>query len=234
MTKKAKKVLYAAYTPVQVLALSLDIYNRLGFVRSNEGYWNADDEFVNDSKTELNTALAAQKQPTTDQLNEAQAISDKFNGRFMMKKLTDSINSFEQGVADSLDADKEFTPFQIAIIASIPNMNQVDLKRQEVADRLEQVQFKSKHFGELKSRYDIEVEIVDCKFIQRTGVYIITSLLDDNIIKFWWRDQPDINDIIKGRKLRIRATVNKHEYGRFTKTQETMVNRVKILQMETI
>ena len=59
---------------------------------------------------------------------------------------------------------------------------------------------------------------------------MITTLeKNKNIVKFWWRDQPDISDIIEGKTIRIRGTVNRHEQGKYTSAKETMMNRVKIV-----
>lgn len=234
-TKQDLLVAISEYTPVQALALALTVYEKHGFVRSNEGYNVYDDDgvfshVVNDSKTQVMNLMKAGEQPDAEKLAEAEAIKEKFEAKFMMKKLTNSLSDFENNVAKAFAAGNELTSFQVAIIASIPNMNKIDEKRTAVENRLEEVQFTSEFFGELRHRYDIETEVIDCKYIQNSGVYMITTIHNNkDIIKFWWRDQPDINDIIEGKKLRIRGTVNRHETGRYTKAKETMFNRVKIL-----
>ena len=92
------------------------------------------------------------------------------------------------------------------------------------------MRFDSEYFGEVKQRYDIEVEVMDVKFIQSSAVYMITTVYNKkDIIKFWWRDQPDLTDIIDGRVINIRGTVNRHEVGKYTQAKETMLNRVKII-----
>ena len=71
---------------------------------------------------------------------------------------------------------------------------------------------------------------MDVKFIQTSNIYMITTVYaKKDLIKFWWRDQPDISSIINGKNIKIRATVNKHELSKYTNAKETMVNRVKIL-----
>ena len=60
-----------------------------------------------------------------------------------------------------------------------------------------------------------------------TGVYA-----GKDLIKFWWRDQPDVSDIITGKTVGIRGTVNKHENSRYTGAKETMLNRVKITNIK--
>ena len=108
-------------------------------------------------------------------------------------------------------------------------MNNVDIKRKKITDRIESVRFDSEFIGELRKRYDLTIEVLDVKFIQSTGVYMITGLhKNKNIIKFWWRDQPDISDLINGKTVTLRGTVNKHEDSKYSNAKETMFNRVKI------
>ena len=88
------------------------------------------------------------------------------------------------------------------------------------------------YFGTRGKRYDINVKVLDVKFIQTSDVYMITTVYaEKDIVKFWWRDQPDISDIINGKTIKIRGTVNKHELSKYTNAKETMVNRVKILEI---
>ena len=217
----------------KVLALSIMVYETFGFVRSNQGYYKELEDGtmvkVNDSKTELLNLIENNIEPSADQVKMSEAIIDKFNQRYMVKKLSGGLNSFEQNVANAFSTDNLST-FDIAILASIPNMNEIDQKRKEVEDKLEEVRFTSQFFGNVRDRYEVMVEVLDCKYIQSSGVYMITTLREQrDIIKFWWRDQPDVSDIIEGKTIMIRGTVNRHEKGRYTNAQETMLNRVKIL-----
>ena len=92
-----------------------------------------------------------------------------------------------------------------------------------------QLKHSSQFFGNKGTRYDINVQIIDVKYIQTSSVYMITGVYaGKDIIKFWWRDQPDLSDIITGKTVRIRGTVNKHENSKYTGAKETMLNRVKI------
>ena len=234
MPKNQKQPHFDNYTSVDVLALSIRTYNTQGFIRSGEGYTEYNDKgdavrTINDNKTEVTHLMIMGERPTDEELVSAKEIMDKFNGKFMLKKLTGGLTSFEQNVHKAFSED--ITKFGISIIASIPHMNQVDKKRQAVTDRLESVRFESEYFGELRLRYDISVEVIDVKFIQSSGVYMITSLFNNrDIVKFWWRDQPDISDIIDGKTIKIRGTVNKHENSKYTKAKATMLNRIKIME----
>ena len=90
----------------------------------------------------------------------------------------------------------------------------------------------SQYFGTKKKRYDMNVQVLDVKYIQTSDIYMITTIYaKKDIIKFWWRDQPDISDIIADKTIKIRATINKHELSKYSNAKETMVNRVKLLEI---
>jgi len=220
------------YDALKVLGLSFMVYDDQGFIRSGEGYTKyVEDEPVQvlDNKTIVTSMIIQGIMPSEKYLVLAKETMDKFNGKFMLKKLTGGLTSFENSVSKAFS--EELTKFNVSVIASIPHMNKVDIKRLEVENRLESVRFDSEYLGEMRQRYDIEVEVVDVKFIQSSGVYMITSLYKNkDIIKFWWRDQPDISDIIDGKTIKIRGTVNKHENSKYSKAKETMLNRVKIME----
>lgn len=234
MRKNQKNSFLKDYNPQAVLAFAVDVYKQQGFVRSNEGYAVFDDEgnqtgFVNDNKTCIIHLMESKAQPSDQSLDVAKKIIEKFNGKLMVKKLTGKLTSFEKSVSDSFV--NELSPFTVAVIASIPHMNEVDKKRSAIDDKLEQLKFTSEYFGEPKQRYDIEVEVLDVKFIQSSGIYMITTIYGDkHVIKFWWRDQPDLSDLIDGKRIHIRGTVNRHEIGKYSGCQETLMNRVKILK----
>jgi len=79
------------------------------------------------------------------------------------------------------------------------------------------------------TRYDIDVDVLDVKYIQSSDVFMITTVYNkENIIKFWWREQPDISDIINEKTISIRGTVKAHELSKFSGAKETLINRVKI------
>lgn len=234
MAKNAKQIPNIEnYKAVDVLALAIDVYKQQGFIRSGEGYSKIqDDDSVietKDNKTLVLDAIKENMKAVDSSQNEAQTIMDKFNGRFMLKKLQGGLTNFEKSVSESF-----LTPilnnFNVSVIASIPHMNEIDKKRQVIRDKIEDLRFKSEFFGELRKRYDLTVDVLDVKFIQSTGVYMITAVREDkDIIKFWWRDQPDISDIIDGKTINIRGTVHKHEDSKYSNAKETMVNRVKII-----
>lgn len=222
-------------TPETALALALEIYDQQGFIRSGDGFYKQSQDgptvYVYDNKTILIKMLVEQAQPSEENLAKAKTIINDINGKFMIKKLTNNMNSFETAMAEAFAAQFVSTKYRLAVIASVPHMATVDAKRQQVEAILESVQFISKHVGEVKERYDLEVEVVDVKYIQSTGVFMITTLHQGaDIVKFWWREQPDLTDMLQtGQRIRVRGTVIRHEHNRQNKAAETMINRVKLV-----
>lgn len=217
---------------VDIIAASIIVYNDQGFIKSGYGHVEYDDEGnvireVKDNKSMINDMLAKGVSFTDEQITQANELADSINGKMMLKKLTGQLNNFEANVVKALSD----TPnnFAVSIIASLPHSIAIDKKREAVNDRMAQLKHSSQFFGNKGTRYDINVQIIDVKYIQTSSVYMITGVYaGKDIIKFWWRDQPDLSDIITGKTVRIRGTVNKHENSKYTGAKETMLNRVKI------
>jgi hypothetical protein len=234
-SKKSEVKLLDRTSPVTALALALAVYQNQGFVRSGDGFYSRDEQgnsvYTADNKTVLAKMLADGVQPDTTNLETAQGIIDNINGKLMLKKLTTSLSSFETAMVGSLSGVTVGSMYNLAVIASMPQMANTDQRRQMVESRLESVQFTSQHVGKIKQRHDLMVEVIDVKYIQSTGVFMITTLHDEqNVVKFWWRDQPDLADVLKpGAKVNIRGTVIRHDVDRQNRMAETMINRVKVV-----
>ena len=237
VSKKETAIEVGKCSPVHILALAIETHEKQGFIRSGEGYTEyGEDHNIKsihfDNKTMVIQDILDGKKPSAISYDNAQTIIDKFEAKFVMKKLTTGLNNFEEGVVNSFQSKNKLSIFNVAVLASIPNMNLIDVKRKNIEDKLDAVRFTSKHFGVPKERYELSVLVLDSKYIQKSAVYMITTLYNgSDIIKFWWRDQPDISDIINGKTIQIRATVNKHELSKYTNAKETMVNRVKIIKI---
>lgn len=227
-----KKNIFENYTPAEVLALAVMVHKKQGFIKSGYGYtaYNELNEIyeIKDNKSVIIDMIADGVRPCQEDIDEANEYIDNINGRLMLKKMAGTMNSFESGLVSAIE--KDVTNFHVSIIASIPNSIEVDRKRAIVDQRLEELKPVSEFVGNRGQRFDLDVEVLDCKFIQTSGVFMITTVhKNKDIIKFWWRDQPDISDIIAGKTITIRGTVNKHETNKYAyNIKETMLNRVSV------
>jgi hypothetical protein len=231
-----KQNVFKNVTTLDVMCASIEVYKSQGFIKSGHGYTdNKDPENpinIDDNKTMINSLLLSKNLKFSEQtVEEANNLINSINGKLMLKKMTNTLNNFETNVVKAL-SEADVNKFSISIIASLPHSVGVDKKREEVADRMSSLKHSSQYFGTKGKRFDIDVQVLDVKFIQTSNVYMISSCYaEKDIVKFWWRDQPDISDIIANKTIKIRATVNKHELSKYTGAKETMVNRVKILSI---
>jgi len=228
------KTPWPSITVVDVMAAAIQVHESQGFIRSGQGYIDHSDPenpvTIEDNKTKIVDIIEDPKMLfTQDQYEKANELINTINGKLMIKKMTNNLNSFESNVVNSL-SESNINKFTVSIIASLPHSVNIDKKREEVQDKLSTLKHSSQYFGDRGKRYDMAVEVMDVKFIQTSNIYMITTVYaKKDLIKFWWRDQPDIGNIINGKNIKIRATVNKHELSKYTNAKETMVNRVKIL-----
>ena len=237
LESQMKKTPWPSITVVDVMCAAVLVYKDQGFVRSGQGYTDTDTQTGNpieiqDNKTCIVDILEDPKMSfSEEEITYANNLMDTINGKLMIKKMTNNLNNFEQNVAKAL-ADPEVNKFAVSIIASLPHSVVIDKKREAVEDKMSALKHSSMYFGNRGKRYDINVKVLDVKFIQTSDVYMITTIYaEKDIIKFWWRDQPDISDIISDKTIKIRGTVNKHELSKYSNAKETLVNRVKILQI---
>jgi hypothetical protein len=237
LESQMKKTPWPTVTVSDVMCAAVLVYKDQGFVRSGQGYIDTSPKDgnsieVRDNKTCIIDILEDPKMSFTEEESKyANDLIDSINGKLMIKKMTNSLNNFEQNVAKAL-SDPQVNNFAVSIIASLPHSVEIDKKREIVEDKMSALKHSSMYFGTRGKRYDINVKVLDVKFIQTSDVYMITTVYaEKDIVKFWWRDQPDISDIINGKTIKIRGTVNKHELSKYTNAKETMVNRVKILEI---
>lgn len=225
------------YPVVTMMAAANEIFSRQGFIRSGQGYTkmtsdDGDPEIVQDNRTALLELVDSGYDFSQQQISKAQEMIDTLSGKMMLKKMTGSLTTFDQNIVKILADLEDTNNFGRSIIASLPHGFNVDRKREAVNDRMGKLKHSSTFMGEKSSRYDMVVEILDSKYIQSSDIYMITCIYaGKDIIKFWWRDQPDLSDIIHGKHIKIRGTVIKHEFSKYSNAKETMLNRVKVVEI---
>ena len=220
------------YTVLDALAFAIEIHEQQGFVKSGHGTVRIADDGeteirIFDNKTCILEKIKSEKIPESKYMDQAKEMLDRINGKLMLKKLTSSSNSFENSLIKALNED--LNKFAVSLIASMPNSIVIDQKREILNDKMSKIKHTSQYFGKKGTRYDIDVDVLDVKYIQSSDVFMITTVYNkENIIKFWWREQPDISDIINEKTISIRGTVKAHELSKFSGAKETLINRVKI------
>ena len=225
------KSIYEDYSPVSALAIALEVYDLQGFIRSGDGYTKFDENLephrIEDNKTEAINRIRDGYKPHEKSLALAKDHIDRINGRLMFKKMAGGLSSFENSLSKAVN--DPLGNYNVSILASVPHSAKIDAQREQLEERLAILRHHSQLYGQKCQRYDLDLEVLDAKYIQSREVYMITTLYKGcDIIKFWWRDHPDLCDLISGKTINVRGTVNRHETNKYNQAKETIINRVKI------
>ncbi len=224
----------AQYNTRQVLELAIEVDKAQGFIKSGYGYFDREsDKRVDDNKTTILNMIEG----TTDLMEigeeskaQADTIVDSFKQELIAKKLSSTINDFEQNVLNSL-GNETVEKFGVAVLASLPNSFRVLQKRQGLDDFFDTHRKSSEFVGKIGERLRFPCFIKDVKFIAKYNIHLVTCLTkENNIVKFFFNREPDIQGIIEGKDVILTGKVKTHDISKFSNCKETVFNYVKIEQ----
>ena len=224
----------AQYNTRQVLELAIEVDKAQGFIKSGYGYFDREaDKRVDDNKTTILNMLegtADLMEISEESKAQADDIVDSFKQELIAKKLSSTINDFEQNVLQSLGNDT-VEKFGVAVLASLPNSFRVLQKRQGLDDFFDTHRKSSEFVGKIGERLRFPCFIKDVKFIAKYNIHLVTCLTkENNIVKFFFNREPDIQGIIEGKDVILTGKVKTHDISKFSNCKETVFNYVKIEQ----
>ena len=224
----------AQYNTRQVLELAIEVDKAQGFIKSGYGYFDHEaDKRVDDNKTTiLNMLEGTSDLMEISEESKAQAndIVESFQQELIAKKLSSTINDFEQNVLQSL-GNETVEKFGVAVLASLPNSFRVLQKRQGLDDFFDAHRKSSEFVGKIGERLRFPCFIKDVKFIAKYNIHLVTCLTkENNIVKFFFNREPDIQGIIEGKDVVLTGKVKTHDISKFSNCKETVFNYVKIEQ----
>lgn len=141
------------------------------------------------------------------------------------KALMGKLNDFESNVLKFVDVENfeedKNAAYHFAIVCSLPASYERSIKRENVDARIRDAN--SKHFGNVKERLNLDIEIIRRVFSDKWGTFFLTAQViggehKGNIVFFSYR-----NGIDPGTCLRIAGTVKGHR-----DEGQTQLNRVKV------
>ena len=224
----------AQYNTRQVLELAIEVDKAQGFIKSGYGYFDREaDKRVDDNKTTILNMLegtADLMEISEESKAQADDIVDSFKQELIAKKLSSTINDFEQNVLQSL-GNETVEKFGVAVLASLPNSFRVLQKRQGLDDFFDTHRKSSEFVGKVGERLRFPCFIKDVKFIAKYNIHLVTCLTkENNIVKFFFNREPDIQGIIEGKDVMLTGKVKTHDISKFSNCKETVFNYVKIEQ----
>ena len=222
------------YNTRQVLELAIEVDKAQGFIKSGYGYFDREsDKQVNDNKTTILNMIDGVSDVMTiskDTVARADKIVDEFKQELIAKKLSSNINDFESNVLQNI-SNETVEKFGVAVLASLPNSFRVLQKRQGLDDFFDKYRKGSEFVGKIGERLRFPAHIKDVKFIAKYNIHLVTCLTNENnIVKFFFNREPDIQEIIEGKDVTLTGKVKTHDISKFSNCKETVFNYVKIEQ----
>lgn len=220
------------WTALEVLSLACAINREKGFTSvSKVTFAEPTDEARWTNKDILCYTLIQEIVPETFKvlikvkpcdLEEAEAII-KYYRRLSFGVLAENISDYLQRVFHVTQTEEvKFKDF--GVIASVPSVYEREVHAKEVMDQIKTT--KDEHIGIEGQTIDLNIVVLESKFIEKIGCWghlAITS--DDYLISFLNKNK------LLNRKdtARIRAKIKKHSEHWKSKTAETQLNYVKVV-----
>ena len=224
----------AQYNTRQVLELAIEVDKAQGFIKSGYGYFDQKaDKQVYDNKTAILNMLEGATELMSiskSSVEQADKIVDEFKQELIAKKLSGNINDFESNVLQSI-GNETVEKFGVAVLASLPNSFRVLEKRQGLDNFFDEHRKTSEFVGKIGERLRFPAHIKDVKFIAKYNIHLVTCLTNENnIVKFFFNREPDIQTLIEGKDVTLTGKVKTHDVSKFSNCKETVFNYVKIEQ----
>lgn len=222
------------YDIMDVLALAIAIDEAQGFIKSGYGYYNHQtDVEVLDNKNAIQRILGdhpgkPEIEVTDEHRKQASELKDYFDSVIVMKKLTGEVNGFEDTVGKIINGNT-VDNYGISVLASLPNSLRIQKQRDDMEEFYEQKRPLSKFVGQTGRRSQFVLFVKDVKYIAKYNIHLVTCVEgENNLVKFFWNKDPDISDLIVGKTMTVTGFVKEQSISKFSKCNETVINRVKI------
>ena len=222
----------------EVMSYAVAVQQYQGFVASGNGWYDHEvEQHRYHNKTLILHMLEGgtdiQTPEVTDEHRDmGNHVIEHFRTSLAFKKLGDTLNNFEERVAEFIGGDL-VGRFGVSVAASLPNSYRIDEKREQFKEQMDVYRYTSQFQGNIGAKLSMDVAIIDMKFLRNFGNYVVTGVTDDkHIIKFFWNKDPDLTGVLEGKTLKLIGRVKNHELSKYTNCNETMLNYVKILEIK--
>ena len=161
---------------------------------------------------------------TEEDCKMANTIIDYLKG-LSFKAIERELTDFERNVlklvtSENIEKDK------IGIASSLPKVYYNKLEQDNWTDRENILSRSSESVGTLNKRGSFNLKVEFCRYIPKTMSYLITASVEDkHIVKFFSNNQFTV-----GKTLKIEGYVKDQKRGRYHNGQETILNRIKIIE----
>ncbi len=208
------------------LSVANAIYRKKGYVKTTEADYG---ERKSNKSLVLEELSKENPKYTKKDLKVANEIIEHYQG-LLLFRLGDQQNNFQEAVLSCV-ANETIRSRDIGILASLPHTYKTTLEKEARKHKEEQMASKSSFVGNVKKRniFDVMVEMV--KPLPHKGLYIVSFMQGNNILKHFTPSNPEDDGIVVGANLQISAYVKDHQINKYNGGKETIVNRIKVLRI---
>ena len=226
MNREVQKMSKTLYNTKTALAVCNAVYRKFGYIKTTEADYG--DRKSNKTRVLQELAKPNPKYSKKD-LSVADEIIEHYQG-LLLFRLGDQQNNFQEAVLSCI-AREEVKIRDIGILASLPHTYRTTIDKEARKHKEEKMASKSSFVGDVKKRnvFDVIVEMV--KPLPHKGLYIVSFMQGDNILKHFTPSNPEDDGIVVGSNLQISAYVKDHQINKYNGGKETIVNRIKVLRI---
>jgi hypothetical protein len=147
----------------------------------------------------------------------AEKVRSYWNGKTFKLLTGEYMSDFDRNMLSLMQKETVTEGYDVAVLASMPNSYQANLKRDEKERRVKYSQ--GGYIGTIGERVNIQVEVLKCVFSQKWFTHFVTGITSsDQAVFFSYKEQVTVGNV-----LNIAGTVKRQD------NNQTQLNRVKVL-----
>lgn len=225
------------FSTIDTLAMACCIHRQKGFTSVSK-YIAADPEGSQryNNKEMLTYAMMPflaksdylpQFKPTDKDIEQAESIIKHYR-RLMFGVIADNLNDYMKGIFNYTQ-NNTVKMAAFGFLASVPSAYEKELQKKVLQEHIKST--KQEHLGTLEQTLILDIVYIGTRFVDQIGCWSHDAITSSNhLVSFLSKEQLGK----QGDSQKIRAKVRAHKENFHTKTPETQLNYVKVLDKEMV
>lgn len=215
----------------EVLTMACAIFRTKGFTSASSFVssdtdsdlrWNSKEHLCYQMVPDLDKTYKVLVSVTQEDVDNANAIVHYYR-RLTFGVIADNLNDYMQRVFSSTQKPEVFFK-DFGILASVPSLYFKEMEKKRIIT--ESKSAKQEHLGEVGQSIELNIRYINTRFIQKLSCYAHDAITDSgHLVNFLNKSELGKS----GTNQKIRAKVKNHGVNYTTKSIETQLNYVKVL-----
>ena len=215
----------------EVLTMACAIFRTKGFTSTSSFVtsdpesdlrWNSKEHLSYQMVPDLDKTYKVLINVTQEDVDAANAIVHHYR-RLTFGVIADNLNDYMQRVFSSTQKPEVFFK-DFGILASVPSLYFKEMEKKRIVT--ESKNAKQEYLGEVGKTIELNIRYINSRFIQKLNCYAHDAITDSgHLVNFLNKSELGKS----GTNQKIRAKVKNHGVNYITKSIETQLNYVKVL-----